>query len=377
VNRLLIGSVIFFLLFFSVGFQQAFASHGAGHTYPDPYLYIDFDSNNITPNGFAWKNLGTAGSVANAIMLNATDEMGGFENTTISVAAETLNATGLLGQAVHTNDTADGLEESSGARFVQFGNEANRAQWQFLHENSDDGTGSFGSRGADFTTITFWSNGDVSNTVSTAIQLLSQGSVTNAGTNSHQLYVRLDGTPDDRLSVRIDNDDTVFPGKFANENSLQLTHDGAWHMVSMRYNKMGTPSLELCIDGTTSCTTASDFAFSYDATVGTVAPRSFLLAPPPDVLILGSVSEAPPSWNVDEFAVWKELLLTDAEINFLWNEGDGNRVLGVGEDIFVGGTLIPIGKTSLLLAGAQMTAVWLIPFIVAAIGIGIVILRKY
>ncbi len=47
------------------------------------------------------------------------------------------------------------------------------------------------------------------------------------------------------------------------------------------------------------------------------------------------------------------------------------------EQIPVGGTLIPINTTSLLLAGTQMTAAWMIPAIIAAIGIGIVIARKF
>ena len=42
----------------------------------------------------------------------------------------------------------------------------------------------------------------------------------------------------------------------------------------------------------------------------------------------------------------------------------------------VGGTVLPLNTTSLLLAGAQMTAAWLMPVIVSAIGIGIVIARK-
>jgi len=42
----------------------------------------------------------------------------------------------------------------------------------------------------------------------------------------------------------------------------------------------------------------------------------------------------------------------------------------------VGGSLVPIDTTSLLLAGTQMTASWMIPAIIAAIGIGIVIARK-
>ena len=43
----------------------------------------------------------------------------------------------------------------------------------------------------------------------------------------------------------------------------------------------------------------------------------------------------------------------------------------------IGGELIPLDTTMILLAGTQMTAAWLIPVIVSAIGIGIVIARKF
>jgi len=46
------------------------------------------------------------------------------------------------------------------------------------------------------------------------------------------------------------------------------------------------------------------------------------------------------------------------------------------EDV-IGGTGIQIDTTSLLLTGAQMNAAWMIPVIVSAIGIGIVIARKF
>ncbi len=49
----------------------------------------------------------------------------------------------------------------------------------------------------------------------------------------------------------------------------------------------------------------------------------------------------------------------------------------IGVGIPVGGELIPIDSTSLLLVGAQMNAAWMIPVIVSAIGIGIVIARKF
>jgi len=43
----------------------------------------------------------------------------------------------------------------------------------------------------------------------------------------------------------------------------------------------------------------------------------------------------------------------------------------------VGGSLIPIDSTALLVTGAQINASWMIPAIVSAIGIGIVIARKF
>ena len=44
--------------------------------------------------------------------------------------------------------------------------------------------------------------------------------------------------------------------------------------------------------------------------------------------------------------------------------------------IIVGGELIPIESTAVLLVGAHMTAAWLIPVVIASIGIGIVIARR-
>ena len=43
----------------------------------------------------------------------------------------------------------------------------------------------------------------------------------------------------------------------------------------------------------------------------------------------------------------------------------------------VGGVFEGVDTTSLLVAGAQMNAAWMIPVIVSAIGIGIVIARKF
>ncbi len=43
----------------------------------------------------------------------------------------------------------------------------------------------------------------------------------------------------------------------------------------------------------------------------------------------------------------------------------------------IGGDIIPLDTTMVLVAGAQYTAAWMIPVIVSAIGIGIVVARKF
>ena len=42
----------------------------------------------------------------------------------------------------------------------------------------------------------------------------------------------------------------------------------------------------------------------------------------------------------------------------------------------IGGDIISLDKTSLILAGTQVTASWLIPVILSVVGIGLVFLRK-
>jgi len=45
--------------------------------------------------------------------------------------------------------------------------------------------------------------------------------------------------------------------------------------------------------------------------------------------------------------------------------------------VFVGGEFIGVDSTSLLVAGAQTNAAWMIPVLISAIGIAIVIARKF
>ncbi len=56
---------------------------------------------------------------------------------------------------------------------------------------------------------------------------------------------------------------------------------------------------------------------------------------------------------------------------------DLNGDLKFTVEVVVGGTLIPIDTTAVLLAGAQTTSAWMIPALVAVAGIAIVVSRKY
>jgi len=49
----------------------------------------------------------------------------------------------------------------------------------------------------------------------------------------------------------------------------------------------------------------------------------------------------------------------------------------IATPILVGGEMIPLDATMVLAAGAQYTAAWMIPVLISAIGIGIVIARKF
>ena len=61
----------------------------------------------------------------------------------------------------------------------------------------------------------------------------------------------------------------------------------------------------------------------------------------------------------------------------LVNSRNNNEIFCVCEFPGVGGWFFEVDETALLVAGAQMNAAWMIPVIVSAIGIGIVIARKF
>jgi hypothetical protein len=53
------------------------------------------------------------------------------------------------------------------------------------------------------------------------------------------------------------------------------------------------------------------------------------------------------------------------------------NIIAIHKAVVVGGTLLPLDTTALMLYYIQGTAVWMIPIILAALGIGIVLARKF
>jgi len=45
-------------------------------------------------------------------------------------------------------------------------------------------------------------------------------------------------------------------------------------------------------------------------------------------------------------------------------------------DVLVGGTYIPIDQSALLLAGVQSVSMWMIPVVIAGIGIGVFVIKR-
>jgi len=96
-------------------------------------------------------------------------------------------------------------------------------------------------------------------------------------------------------------------------------------------------------------------------------------------IAIDRVSDAgDPEWVISENPVFGNPVTFTDDDGLTWQTSlflDMNFVL-TGQPT-VGGELLPIDTSALLLAGAQMNAAWMIPVIVSAIGIGLVIARKF
>ena len=76
--------------------------------------------------------------------------------------------------------------------------------------------------------------------------------------------------------------------------------------------------------------------------------------------------------------LWEDITKNlDTVLNNLCGETDTLSPIAIMSPLVVGGELIPVDTSALLLAGTYSTTAWVIPVIVSAIGIGIVLARKF
>ena len=53
-----------------------------------------------------------------------------------------------------------------------------------------------------------------------------------------------------------------------------------------------------------------------------------------------------------------------------------NLFFKIAKDIVIGGISIPIDQSALLLAGVQSISMWMIPVVIAGIGIGVFVIKR-
>jgi len=75
--------------------------------------------------------------------------------------------------------------------------------------------------------------------------------------------------------------------------------------------------------------------------------------------------------DVDEVEIF-DRVLSESEIFAIYDAGSAGKC----KDVVVGGTIIPIDQSALLLAGAQSISMWMIPVILAGAGIGVFVIKR-
>jgi hypothetical protein len=294
----------------------------AGQTFIDPYGYYKFDTQYVTTNGMGFRNLGSGGSEADGFMTKQTSS-GALDfgvNVTASVEAGTMNATGLIGQAVITNDTGNNAEGIT-STWVEFGTSSNKDQWHFLSEID------FGND----TTVVFWTNADLTSG-DTSTNLLMTDSFADTPSSYTIWTANSDSPPAARAWLYANDFGATKVNKWNTSFGSPTLPTTGWHMVSVRVEMDQISGLEICRDGTASCTTFASVVAPPVWNNFTGPPTSgepeyqLLLGPPSGFCETPASCLSPDDWLVDELSVFKGLL-DDTEIDYLYNSGDGQGII--------------------------------------------------
>jgi len=246
----------------------------------------------------SYDNLGTLGSIANAVYYE-------FESPSNFVST-----TGILNQAVIQNGTSS--LDSNGEIYLGFGQNVNDI-WTFFHR---------GATGMDEVSINLWINGDVDgspaypilsnrNSFEDGFNLLTQGTTT-------YLYVY------EALTNRLSASAPTIP-----------PDDSQWHMLTITYDKSitaGNANAVIYLDGVAVGGGNTDSNFD-----GTGSPSPSLpltIGSDADHDIGGGVTEN--TFDVDDVAVWNGYLLTPTDVTNLYNAGAGSAAGSISSTELVG-----------------------------------------
>jgi len=150
----------------------------------------------------------------------------------------------------------------------------------------------------------------------------------------------------------------VGPG---NSGSGTLPFDGDWHMVTVTYDHtLPTDNLKFYVGGVFTAATTKDGA----------TPSTNNAAVAMELAGFGNLLTY--SGNLDEMSIWNRVL-SPSEINDLYNNGAGLSFIDNNQ--VIGGEIIPIETTSLILAGAQSFS-WMIPVVLSVLGIGLFVVSR-
>ncbi len=248
--------------------------------------------------------------------------------------------TGLIGSSYFFPKTTNGQ--------VTLG--TSKSQFRFLHDSP---------------TMTWSTNIWIKTSSATSQTLFSTGGGSTSDVGMDVFYDAR--TVEEKIGV------TVPQGVLFQENIVNaftprhtLSADGQWHMITVTHDhNLATNNMIIYLDGAfvTAWTKSSTPPVATNhhevATIGSYAGS-------------GVSSFFAFNGNLDEFSIWNRVL-NPSEILDLYNNGDGLSFIDNNQ--VIGGEIIPIQTTSLLLASAQ-TFSWMIPVVLSVLGIGLFVVSR-
>jgi len=206
--------------------------------------------------------------------------------------------------------------------------------------------------------VNFWQNTVNTGSLPQAIIHNNVGTTSNAG-----IDISYRGNGDHKAGIFRGVLFTSVVGPGSSGSALPV--DGNWHMVTVNYDHtLPTDNLKFYHDGVFTAATTKDGA----------APSMNNAAVAMELAGYGNF--LPYSGNLDEMSIWNRVL-SPSEITDLYNNGAGLTFIDdiSSPNIPVGGEIIPIETTTLLLAGIQSFS-WMIPVTLSVLGIGLFVASR-